>query len=240
MVATSSRRGLGRPVGSATGVRRNLDQSGEYAGGNEQEGRGLILVIDNYDSFVHNLARYFRQLGLSTSVVRNDEISIESIEQLNPSAIVISPGPCTPNEAGYSLAVVESFGERIPILGVCLGHQAIIQTFGGSIIKAPIPVHGRSTQITHNGSGIFENVPTTLTVGRYHSLVGDRSSLPDGLTVTAETREGIVMAIQHREHPICGVQFHPESILTEHGYLMLNNFARLAGMPTNPIAGVFA
>ncbi len=197
----------------------------------------MILVIDNYDSFVHNLARYFRQLGLETKVVRNDKITIEEIQVLNPSAIVISPGPCTPNEAGCSLEVVRELGRSIPMLGVCLGHQAIIQELGGKVVPAPSPIHGRSTLISHCQKGVFQNVPSPFTVGRYHSLVGDPDSIPSCLTVTAETDEGIVMAVSHREHPMIGLQFHPESILTEHGYLMLRNFAQLAGLPTRQVAG---
>lgn len=197
----------------------------------------MILVIDNYDSFVHNLARYFRQLGLSTQVVRNDKIGVAEIRELDPEAIVISPGPCTPNEAGCSLDVVEEFGAQIPILGVCLGHQAIIQSFGGEIIRAPAPIHGRSTMISHRGTGVFHELPTPFTVGRYHSLIGARNSLPDCLEVTAETADGLVMAVVHREYPVVGLQFHPESILTEHGHRILRNFSQLAGMSTQETAG---
>ncbi|MDB4777989.1 aminodeoxychorismate/anthranilate synthase component II [bacterium] len=197
----------------------------------------MILVIDNYDSFVHNLARYFRQLGLETKVVRNDKITIDEIQLLSPSAIVISPGPCTPNEAGCSLEVVRKLGHLIPTLGVCLGHQVIIQVFGGDVVPAPAPIHGRSTSISHVQKAVFENVPSPFTVGRYHSLIGDSASIPSCLSVTAETSEGIVMAVSHREHPIVGLQFHPESILTEHGYLLLRNFAQLAGLPTRQVAG---
>jgi anthranilate synthase component 2 len=200
----------------------------------------MILVIDNYDSFVHNLARYFRQLGLQTQVVRNDEMTVKQIGQTKPEAIVISPGPCTPNEAGNSLDVVGALGHEIPILGVCLGHQAIIQSYGGKVVSASSPIHGRSTRITHDGEGIFQDVPSSFAVGRYHSLVGERATLPDCLQVTASTENGLVMAVRHREHPVVGVQFHPESILTEHGYLLLSNFAKLAGLAPQPIAGVQA
>lgn len=197
----------------------------------------MILVIDNYDSFVHNLARYFRQLGLATQVVRNDKISVDEIRTLAPTAIVISPGPCTPDEAGCSLDIVRELGPRIPILGVCLGHQAIIQSLGGEIGKAPTPIHGRSTSISHNRSGVFENLPNPFTVGRYHSLVGIKNSLPACLEVSAETSDGIIMAVAHRKLPIVGLQFHPESILTEHGHQLLGNFAMLAGMSIRQVAG---
>ena len=197
----------------------------------------MILVIDNYDSFVHNLARYFRQLGLKTQVVRNDKISVAQIRELNPAAIVISPGPCTPDEAGCSLEVVKELGSQFPILGVCLGHQAIIQSFGGEIVRAPTPIHGRSTLISHHKAGVFCDLPTPFTVGRYHSLIASRDSLPDCLNITAETTDGIIMAVEHCEYPIVGLQFHPESILTEHGHQLLRNFAQLSGMSTCETAG---
>ena len=197
----------------------------------------MILVIDNYDSFVHNLARYFRQLDFETCVVRNDELEVSEIEQMDPQAIVISPGPCTPNESGCCLDVVAQLGDRIPILGVCLGHQAIIQSFGGIIENADQPIHGRSTQVDHNADGIFRNVPTPFTVGRYHSLIANSNSLPECLTVSAQTSDGIIMAVAHRQRPIFGVQFHPESILTEHGYLLLRNFVELAGISSGLPSG---
>ncbi len=188
----------------------------------------MIAVIDNYDSFVHNLSRYFRLLNRKTRVFRNDETSVEQLKSLQPEAIVISPGPCSPDEAGCSLEVVTQLSGVIPILGVCLGHQAIIQSFGGSIVRAPEPIHGRSTAITHEQSGIFGNVPSPFTVGRYHSLVGKADSIPESLEVTAQTAEGIVMAVQHKSHSTVGLQFHPESILTEHGHKLLRNFIELA------------
>ena len=188
----------------------------------------MILVIDNYDSFVHNLARYLRQLGHETAVYRNDEIDTESISRIQPDAIVISPGPCTPDEAGCSLNVIEHLAYEIPILGVCLGHQAIVQSFGGSVVCANEPVHGRSTQIRHDEAGIFEGLPTPMTVGRYHSLIAEPDSLPACLNVTATTTDGIVMAVTHQELPVFGLQFHPESILTQHGYSMLGNFLKIA------------
>ena len=189
----------------------------------------MILVIDNYDSFVHNLARYFRQLGSETVVYRNDQIDTDAISKIKPDAIVISPGPCTPDQAGISLEVVKRFAGTIPILGVCLGHQAIVQVFGGNVVCANEPIHGRSTQIEHDQSDIFTGIPTPLTVGRYHSLIAEPGSLPDCLQVTAKTNEGILMAVSHREWPVVGVQFHPESILTEHGYKILTNFLEIAG-----------
>lgn len=169
--------------------------------------------------------------------MRNDKITLSQIERLAPDAIVISPGPCTPDEAGCSLEVVKELGPSIPILGVCLGHQAIIQSFGGEVILAPNPIHGRSTSVTHRRQGVFQGVPSPFTVGRYHSLIGRAQSMPACLDITSETEDGIVMAVSHREHLIIGLQFHPESILTEHGYLLLQNFANLAGLTTRPVAG---
>jgi len=189
----------------------------------------MILVIDNYDSFVHNLARYFRQLGTETLTVRNDTIDVQKIRQLAPEAIVISPGPCTPDDAGISLEIVQSFANSIPILGVCLGHQAIVQAFGGKIVRAQEPMHGRASEITHSGSRLFEHVPDRFTVGRYHSLVAEPSSLPAQLNVTSSTDSGVVMSVEHESLPVVGVQFHPESILTEHGHPILQNFLKIAG-----------
>jgi anthranilate synthase/aminodeoxychorismate synthase-like glutamine amidotransferase len=190
----------------------------------------MILVIDNYDSFVHNLARYFRRLGCETRVVRNDDIDVEKIKELSPSAIVISPGPCTPNEAGCSLAVVSELYKSTPILGVCLGHQAIIQALGGTVIRGAQPVHGRSSQLTHDGSRMFTGISETFSAGRYHSLVGDTKDLPNSLRVTARTDDGVIMAIEHNDHPVIGLQFHPESIMTDCGYQLIANFLTLAGI----------
>ncbi|WP_254507868.1 anthranilate synthase component II [Anatilimnocola floriformis] len=196
----------------------------------------MILLIDNYDSFVHNLARYFRRLGAVTQVVRNDAIDVAAIRQLRPQAIVLSPGPCTPTEAGCSLAVVRELGGEVPLLGVCLGHQAIGSALGGSVIRASQPMHGRTSEIRHSQRQLFENLPSPLTVGRYHSLVIDPQSLPAELEVTATTADGTIMAVAHRRLPMWGVQFHPESILTEGGYTLLANFLRLAGIePTAPL-----
>lgn len=190
----------------------------------------VILLIDNYDSFVFNLARYFECLDQPTRVVRNDAIDVAAIRRERPRAIVISPGPCTPNEAGCSLEVVEQLAGEIPILGVCLGHQAIGQAFGARVIRAAQPMHGRTSTIEHTSAGIFRDVPSPLTVSRYHSLIVERATLPDCLQVTAATVDGTIMAIEHRKLPVFGVQFHPESILTEYGHAMLANFLQLAGV----------
>ena len=187
----------------------------------------MILVIDNYDSFVHNLARYVRELGFEAVVHRNDALTLDGIAALAPSHIIISPGPCTPTEAGISTEVVRRFGPTTPILGVCLGHQCIGAAYGGDIVRAGTPVHGKTSVIVHDGSGIFTDVPSPLRVARYHSLVIDGDSMPASLRVVATTRdEGEIMAVEHREHPVIGVQFHPESAATEYGYAMLDRFLR--------------
>jgi anthranilate synthase component II len=193
----------------------------------------MLLLIDNYDSFVHNLARYFERLGQSTLVVRNDAINVREVQKLNPLAIVLSPGPCTPREAGVSLEIVRDLYADVPMLGVCLGHQVIAEALGGPIVRAPIPVHGQNSEIEHSGSGIFAGLPSPMRVGRYHSLVAAPASLPEHLRATAWSNDGILMAVEHCELPVYGVQFHPESILTEHGYGLLANFLRLAGIPTD-------
>ena len=194
-----------------------------------------VLVIDNYDSFVHNLARYLRLLGANTNVVRSDQITIAEIDALRPSAIVISPGPKDPQQAGVSIEAIQHFSRSIPILGVCLGHQAIGEAFGATIIKTA-PVHGRSSQIHHTGDGLFENLPNPLKVGRYHSLVIDPNTLPNELEISATTDDGIIMAIHHRSHPIFGLQFHPESVLSEFGLEMLEHFLRIAGVPRQAVS----
>lgn len=201
----------------------------------------MILLIDNYDSFVHNLARYFERLGQKTHVVRNDAVDVAAIAALRPAAMVLSPGPCTPNEAGCSLAVVRHFAGEIPLLGVCLGHQVIAAALGGSVVRATEPVHGRASRIRHGNRGLFADLPDPLVVGRYHSLIVDELSLPDELAVTARTEEGIVMAIEHRRWPLFGVQFHPESILTEHGYELLAAFLERAGIAAaEPLPSIVA
>ncbi|OMF21308.1 aminodeoxychorismate/anthranilate synthase component II [Paenibacillus sp. FSL H8-0259] len=192
----------------------------------------MILVIDNYDSFTYNLVQYLGELGEDVKVSRNDEISIQEIEALAPDHILISPGPCTPNEAGISLELLQHFKGVIPIFGVCLGHQAIGQAFGGNVIRAERLMHGKTSPIHHNGTSVFEGMESPFTATRYHSLIVERESLPDCLEITAETAEGEIMALRHKEYPIEGVQFHPESIITDHGHTMLRNFLkRRAGEP---------
>ena len=190
----------------------------------------MLLLIDNYDSFVHNLARYFERLGQRTVVARNDSLHVAQARALKPDAIVLSPGPCTPREAGASLELVRELHAEVPMLGVCLGHQVIAEAFGGRIVRAPVPVHGQASEIRHDGSPLFHGLPQTMRVGRYHSLVAEPASLGEMLRPTAWTTDGVVMAFEHRQLPVYGVQFHPESILTEYGYEMLANFLRLAGI----------
>ena len=184
----------------------------------------MIVLIDNYDSFTYNLVQYFGELGEELVVYRNDEVTIREIEALAPSYLVISPGPCTPNEAGISIEAIQTFAGRIPILGVCLGHQAIAQAFGGEVIHAERLMHGKTSKIQHDGKSIFKDIPQQTIVTRYHSLAVERSSLPECLAVTAETETGEIMALRHRTLPIEGVQYHPEAILTEHGKDMIQNF----------------
>ncbi|HVT62912.1 MAG TPA: aminodeoxychorismate/anthranilate synthase component II [Legionellaceae bacterium] len=187
----------------------------------------MILLIDNYDSFVYNLARYIGQLGHARHVVRNDAISIEEIKTLNPSHIILSPGPCTPNEAGISLEVIAHFYKTTPILGICLGHQAIGQFFKGHINKAKQPMHGKSTLIQHNQQGIFRHLPTPLKVGLYHSLIVEQAYLLPEIEIIARSQYGDIMALRHTSFPTIGLQFHPESILTEGGYYLLANFLNM-------------
>jgi anthranilate synthase component 2 len=184
----------------------------------------MLLMIDNYDSFTYNLVQYLAEIGQEVEVVRNDKISIEEIKKLNPQYIVISPGPCTPNEAGISLSLIEAFKGEIPILGVCLGHQSIGQAFGGKIIHAQTIMHGKTSKISHNNKGVFRGIKDPFIATRYHSLVIDRESLPDCFDVTAWTDDNEIMGIKHKELAIEGVQFHPESILSEHGHDLLKNF----------------
>lgn len=184
----------------------------------------MILVIDNYDSFTYNLVQYLGELGETVEVRRNDEIDLAGIEALAPDHILISPGPCTPNEAGISLAVIDHFKGSIPIFGVCLGHQAIGQAFGGNVIRADRMMHGKTSEMFHSGTSVFAGLPSPFTATRYHSLIVERSSLPDCLEITAETAEGEIMGLRHKEYAIEGVQFHPESIITDHGHQILRNF----------------
>ena len=187
----------------------------------------MILVLDNYDSFTYNLVQYFGELGAEPVVKRNDEISLEEIHALKPERICISPGPCTPNEAGISNDVIREFGSKIPILGVCLGHQCIGQVFGGDVVRADRLMHGKTSPIHHDGKGVFAGLPNPFEATRYHSLIVKRDTLPDCLEITAETAEHEIMGLRHREFPIHGVQFHPESILTLEGKKLLANFLRL-------------
>jgi len=193
----------------------------------------MILLIDNYDSFVFNLARYFERLGQSTHVVRNDALDVAQIRALSPAAIVLSPGPCTPREAGCSLDVVRELHTVLPILGICLGHQTIGAALGAQVVRAPEPVHGRPWRVEHDELGVFAGLPNPLTAGRYHSLVVEEASLPADLRVTARTPEGVIMALAHRRFPLVGFQFHPESVLTEWGYALLAGFLREAGVPVS-------
>jgi anthranilate synthase/aminodeoxychorismate synthase-like glutamine amidotransferase len=188
----------------------------------------MLLVIDNYDSFTYNLVQYLGELGADMRVVRNDEVTVDEIDdEIKPDKILISPGPGTPDTAGISLSVVERFAGRVPMLGVCLGHQAIGQHFGGKVVRAPEPVHGKPVEIQHDGRTIFNEVPNNFEAGRYHSLIVDRDEWPDELEISAESPDGLVMALRHKTLPIEGVQFHPESILTEHGKQLLANFLSL-------------
>jgi anthranilate synthase component II len=184
----------------------------------------MILMIDNYDSFTWNLVQYLGELGADVRVVRNDEIEVAAIAELNPSALVLSPGPRTPNEAGITLPAIREFAGKVPILGVCLGHQAIGQAFGGEVVHAGIVMHGKTSTIRHDGRGVFRGVPSPLAATRYHSLAIRRASLPDCLEVTAESEDGEIMGVRHRTLAVEGVQFHPESILSEHGHALLRNF----------------
>ncbi|MGM1050468.1 anthranilate synthase component 2 [Paenibacillus uliginis N3/975] len=186
----------------------------------------MILVIDNYDSFTYNLVQYLGELGEEVKVFRNDEIDIAGIETLAPDHILISPGPCTPNEAGISLEVIERFKGSIPIFGVCLGHQAIGQAFGGQVVRAERLMHGKTSPIHHLGTSVFEGLPIPFTATRYHSLLVEKETLPDCLEITAWTEEGEIMGLRHKEYSVEGVQFHPESIITDHGHQMLRNFLK--------------
>lgn len=189
----------------------------------------MLLLIDNYDSFTYNLVHYIGELGAICQVHRNDQLTAAEALKLKPQAIVLSPGPCTPNEAGICLDLIKEVQGRIPILGVCLGHQSIGQAYGGKVIRAPIPMHGKLSPVYHTGKGIFAGLPDPFEVTRYHSLVVERKSLPDCLEVTAETDDKLIMGLQHKEHPVHGVQFHPESIASEHGHDILANFLKLSG-----------
>jgi len=186
----------------------------------------MLLMIDNYDSFTYNLVQYFGELGQDVQVHRNDEIDLDQVAALKPDHIVISPGPCTPNEAGISLALINAFAGKIPLLGVCLGHQSIGQAFGGKIVKAKTLMHGKTSLIHHKDEGVFKGLKNPYTATRYHSLVIEKESLPDCLEITAWTEDGEIMGVRHKTLPIEGVQFHPESVLTEYGHELLDNFIK--------------
>ena len=193
----------------------------------------MVLVIDNYDSFTYNLVQYLLELKQTLEVRRNDKITMDEIGDLDPTAIVLSPGPCTPNEAGISLELIERLAPSKPILGVCLGHQCIGQAFGGNVVRAPELMHGKTSQIHHNGETIFEGLPTPFEATRYHSLIVERETLPETLEVSAETEDGLIMGLRHEEYPVYGVQFHPESILTPSGKDLLRNYLELCGLETS-------
>jgi len=190
----------------------------------------MLLVIDNYDSFTYNLVQYLGELGADVTVRRNDAVTVEEVGQLAPEGIVLSPGPCAPAQAGVTVDVIRAWGATTPILGVCLGHQAIGQVYGGKVIRAPEPLHGKLSTIRHTDEGVFKGLPEKFDVTRYHSLIVERKSLPDDLEVTAETPDGLIMGLQHKTHPVHGVQFHPESIASQQGHALLANFLQLAGM----------
>jgi para-aminobenzoate synthetase component 2 len=190
----------------------------------------MIFVLDNYDSFVYNLVQYLGVLGQTLRVFRNDAVSIEAIEAMDPSAIVISPGPCTPHEAGISLELIRTFAGQIPMLGVCLGHQCIGEAFGGRVIRAPQVMHGKVSQIRHDDRSIFRDIPNPFDATRYHSLIVERETLPECLEVSAQTEDGVIMGLRHRSFMIEGVQFHPESVLTGSGMQILKNFLQVVGL----------
>ena len=189
----------------------------------------MLLLIDNYDSFTYNLYQYLSEMGANVQVRRNDVVTLDEIEVMQPEQIVISPGPCTPHEAGISCQVIATFGPRIPLLGVCLGHQAIGQVYGGQVVRAPEPMHGKTSLMYHQGQGVFRNLPVPFEANRYHSLLVERSTLPAELAITAETADGLVMGLRHRTYPVEGVQFHPESIMTPVGKDLLRNFLNSSG-----------
>lgn len=190
----------------------------------------MITLIDNYDSFTYNLVQFMGDLGHACEVIRNDSLSAAEVIAQKPEAIILSPGPCTPNEAGVCLELIASAPSDLPILGVCLGHQAIGQAFGGTVVRAPQIMHGKLSDIGHVGSGIFSGLPSPLRISRYHSLIVDRTSLPNCLEVTAESADGLIMALAHKDRPVFGVQFHPESIASQDGHRLLGNFLQLAGL----------
>ncbi len=188
----------------------------------------MLLMIDNYDSFTYNLVQYFLELGEEVEVIRNDKLSCADIERMAPRQLVISPGPCTPKEAGISVEAIRTFAGKIPILGICLGHQSITEAFGGKVVRAERLMHGKTSPILHDDSGIFQGIPSPFTATRYHSLIAEKASFPDSLRVTAWTEEGEIMGLEHKQLPVWGMQFHPESILTTEGMQLLKNFLALS------------
>ncbi len=190
----------------------------------------MITLIDNYDSFTYNLVHYIGDLGVGSDVVRNDKITVANVLKAKPKAIVLSPGPCTPNEAGICLELIKKAAGKFPIFGVCLGHQSIGQAFGGNVIKAPELMHGKTSEITHDEHSVFKGLPSPFTATRYHSLIVEKESLPDCLEITAESADGLIMGLAHKEHDIYGVQFHPESIASDYGHKILANFLEIAGL----------
>ena len=187
----------------------------------------MILVIDNYDSFTFNLVQYMGELGADVQVHRNDEITLDQIAELNPKKILVSPGPCSPAEAGISCDVIKTFAGKLPIFGVCLGHQSIGHVFGGKVLRAERLMHGKTSPIKHSGANVFKDMPNPFEATRYHSLIVDRDTLPDCLRITAETEEGEIMGLEHKELPVFGVQFHPESVLTQEGMKLMQNFVEM-------------
>ena len=196
----------------------------------------MLLLIDNYDSFTYNLYQYLSELGAQVVVRRNDQVTLDEIAEMEPACIVISPGPCTPNEAGLSCAIIARFGPYIPLLGVCLGHQAIGQVYGGRVIRSPEPMHGKTSLIYHNGQGVLRGLSTPFEANRYHSLIVERETLPEELEITAQTADGLIMGLCHRVYPVQGVQFHPESIMTPAGKDVLRNFLRQVADKAEPRA----
>jgi len=195
----------------------------------------MLLLIDNYDSFTYNLVHYIGELGVECLVHRNDAITVDEVEAMGPQAIVVSPGPCTPNEAGICVDLIKKLDGSVPLLGVCLGHQSIGQAYGGKVVRAPVPMHGKLSTISHDGKGLFEGLPERFEVTRYHSLIVERESLPECLEITSETDDRIIMGLRHREAPVFGLQFHPESIASEHGHGLLFNFLKIAGFSPRPV-----
>lgn len=188
----------------------------------------MFVLIDNYDSFTYNLYHYLGEIGADVEVFRNDEISVDELSAKNPEGIILSPGPCTPDDAGICMEIIDSLGENIPILGVCLGHQSIGQVYGGKVIRAPYLMHGKVSQIIHDGKAVFAGIKNPFNSTRYHSLIVEKESLPECLEITAKTEDGIIMGLSHKIHPVHGVQFHPESIASEHGHDILKNFVAIA------------